>query len=167
MSTEETAPLPAVSFHETAGKIVEKLRAFNGTGHPYMDMLARHDIVRELLAAVKDEELDLRLKLFQGAFPNPKEGTNTWKLPDGREIKGKYEIRRTINEPVLAVTLQALREHGVANTDVLIRRKPELAKAEWNTLSDEAKLLFSPAIFAQPGTPQFEVVTPKKRGASA
>lgn len=166
MSDAPTAPLPAASFQETASKIIERLRAFNGTGDAYMDMLAQHDMVKELLDAAKAAELDMRLKLFAGAFPNPKEGTNTWKLPDGREIKGKYEIRRTVNEPVLAVTLQALRDHGVANTDALIRRKPELAKAEWNTLSDEAKLIFSPALTAVPGTPQFEVVTPKKRGAA-
>lgn len=150
---------------EQISSILDANRGFNGTGDPYMDMLAEHTVAKEILTKVKDIEMDLRKKLFAGAFPNPKEGTNTWKLPDGRALKGKYEIRRTIDEAALPVSLQALRDHGVANTDVLVRYKPELAKREWNTLSDEAKLIFSPAIVATPGSPQFEVVTPKRRGA--
>lgn len=145
--------------------LIEKARGFNGTGDAYMDIMAEWELAKEIMDVLKPIELDARLKLFNGAFPNPKEGTNTHKLPDGRELKGKYEIRRTVNEPVLAVTLQALRDHGVANTDALIRVKPELAKREWNSLSDEAKLIFSPAITATPGTPQFEVVTPKRKGS--
>lgn len=134
----------------------------HGNNDAYMAMLSDHEDLCQLLSVTKDKELDLRLKLFNGAFPNPKEGTNTWKLPDGRELKGKYVINRYVNQEVLQPTLQALREHGVANTDQLVKFKPELAKREWNALSDEAKLIFSPAITATPGTPQFEVVTPKR-----
>lgn len=144
--------------------LVKKHKGFNGTGDPYMDMLYEQEAAKEALDKIKELELDLRLKLFAGAFPNPKEGTNTWKLPDGREIKGQHKINRTIDEAALPVTLQALREHGVGNADQLVRYKPELAKREWNALSDEAKLLFSPAVISTPGTPQFEVVTPKRRG---
>ena len=139
-------------------------RGFNGTGDEYMDMLAEHAITKIILELAKEIEMDLRLKLFAGAFPNPKEGTNTRKLPDGRALKGQHTIRRVIDEAALPSTLQAMREHGVANTDVLVRYKPELAKREWNTLSDEAKLIFSPAVVATPGSPQFQVVTPKRRG---
>ena len=45
--------------------------------------------------------------------------------------------------------------------------KPELAKREWSSLSDENKLVFSPAIIATEGSPQFEVRTPKQRGRKA
>jgi hypothetical protein len=135
-----------------------------GNQDPYLRMLDAWEQVSLLLALVKDCETDMRLRLFQGAFANPKEGTNTHNLPDGRAIKGQYKINRTINADVLAATLAALRERGVANTDALVRYKPELAKSEWNSLSDEMKLLFSPAITATPGTPQLEVVIPKRRG---
>lgn len=134
----------------------------NENPDPYMQMLAEHEDICLRLAALKEQELDLRLKLFSGAFPNPKEGTNTWKLPDGRELKGKHVVNRKIDEASLAVTLQAMRDAGVANADQLVRYKPELSKSEWNTLSDEMKLLFSPAVIATPGTPQFEVVVPKR-----
>ena len=134
-----------------------------GNQDPYLRMLDAWEMTCHLLAQIKDAEMNMRLRLFQGAFANPKEGTNTHKLPDGREIKGQYVISRRIDEAALPSTLAALREHGVANTDALVRYKPELAKREWNSLSDEAKLMFSPAVIAVPGTPQLDVVIPKRR----
>lgn len=137
-----------------------------GNQDPYLRMLDAWEQIALLQAQIKEAELGMRLRLFQGAFANPKEGTNTHMLPDGRAIKGQFKVNRYIDEAALPVTLAALREHGVANTDALVRYKPELAKSEWNTLSDEAKLMFSPAIVATPGTPSLEVVIPKKRGRS-
>lgn len=135
-----------------------------GNADPYLRMLDAWEQVSLLQAQIKEAEMGMRLRLFQGAFANPKEGTNTHLLPDGRAIKGQYKINRYIDEAALPATLDALRKHGVANTDALVRFKPELAKSEWNTLSDEAKLMFSPAVVATPGTPSLEVVIPKKRG---
>lgn len=149
---------------EKVTHLLEGHKGFNGTGDPYMDILKEWEIASELLALVKDIEMDRRKKLFAGAFPNPKEGTNTHVLPDGRHIKGQYTIRRNIDEAALPGVLEDLRKRGVANTDALVRYKPELAKREWNSLSDENKLAFSPAVIAVPGTPSFDVVIPKKRG---
>ena len=151
---------------DRAREMVNVLEALGKPGNqdPYLRMLDAWEQVSQLLSLTKDCEMDMRLRLFAGAFAAPKEGTNTHRLPDGREIKGQYKINRYIDEAALPVTLQALREHGVANTDVLVRYKPELAKREWNSLSDEAKLMFSPAIIATPATPSLEVVIPKRRG---
>lgn len=113
------------------------------------------------LAYYKEQEASKRMQLFGGAFPNPKEGTNKLLLADGRTIKATYTINRKIDDAALPVTLQAMREQGVANTDALVRYKAELAKKEWNTLSDENKLLFSPAIIATPGMPQLEIIEAK------
>lgn len=137
-----------------------------GNQDPYIRMLDTWEKVALLQAQIKEAEMEMRLRLFQGAFANPKEGTNTHVLPDGRAIKGQFKVNRYIDEAALPSTLQALREHGVANTDALVRYKPELAKSEWNSLSDEARLMFSPAIVATPGTPSLEIVIPKKRGRS-
>ncbi len=51
-----------------------------------------------------------------------------------------------------------MRKRGVANADALVKMKPELAKKEWNTLSDELKLVFSPAIVSSPGMPGLEII---------
>lgn len=133
----------------------------NENPDPYLQMLEEWDEKAQRLAILKAEEMDLRLKLFAGAFPNAKEGTNRHKLPDGRELVGKYNITRKIDEAALTTILPAMIKAGVANADRLVRFKPELAKSEWNTLSDENKLLFSPAIIANPGSPAFEIVQPK------
>lgn len=135
-----------------------------GNQDPYLRMLDAWEQIAQLQSQIKEQELTMRLRLFQGAFADPKEGTNTHMLPDGRAIKGQFKVNRYIDEAALPATLQALREHGVANTDALVRYKPELAKREWNALSEEAKLMFSPAVIATPGTPSLEVVIPKKRG---
>lgn len=149
-------------------EIVNTLQALAKPGNqdPYLRMLDAWEQVSLLQAQIKECEMDMRLRLFAGAFANPKEGTNTHLLPDGRAIKGQHKINRYIDEAALPATLAALRERGVANTDKLVRFKPELAKSEWNTLSDEMKLIFSPAIIATPATPSLEVVIPKKRGRS-
>lgn len=151
---------------DEVGAIIKSHKGFNGTGDAYMDMLKEWEVCKEILDRVKELELDNRLKLFAGAFPNPKEGTNTHKLPDGREIKGQHVVSRSIDEAALPAVLDQLRALGVANTDALVRWKPELAKREWNDLSGENKLVFSPAVIARPGTPQFDVITPKRRGRS-
>jgi len=162
------APLDPVlqQFIDHAKVTLDTLQQLNMPGNqdPYLRVLDAWEQVSNLLSEIKDREMDMRLRLFAGAFANPKEGTNTHRLPDGREIKGQYKVNRYIDEAALPSTLQALREHGVANTDVLVRYKPELAKREWNSLSDEAKLMFSPAIIATPATPSLEVVIPKRRG---
>ena len=127
-------------------------------GQRFLQMLAEWEDVKRELAAAKERELELRLQLFAGAFPKPKEGTNTYKLPDGRQVKGKYDVNRKIDEAAFPSVLAALREQGVANADQLVRFKPELAKAEWNTLSEDMRLLFSRCVIASPGTPQLELV---------
>lgn len=151
---------------DQTAQIVNVLTALGQPGNqdPYLRMLDAWEQVAQLQSQIKEAELSMRLRLFQGAFANPKEGTNTHNLPDGRAIKGQFKVNRYIDEAALPVTLDALRKHGVANTDALVRYKPELAKSEWNTLSDEAKLMFSPAIVATPGTPSLEVVIPKRKG---
>lgn len=133
----------------------------NENPDPYLQLLSEWEEIKREMDALKVKELDKRLLLCAGAFANPKEGTNTHKLPDGRKVVAKYTTNRKIDEAALQSALTAVREAGCANHDRLVRMKPELAKAEWNTLSDEMKLLFSPAVIATPGTPQLEI-TPAK-----
>lgn len=126
-------------------------------GQHYLQLLAEWQDTESELKKIKARELDLRNRLFAGAFPKPTEGANTHELPDGRKLKGQYKINRRVDEAALPAVLDELREHGVANADVLVKYKPELAKREWNSLSDEAKVIFSKAIISNPGTPGFAV----------
>lgn len=130
-------------------------------GARYMQILAEWEDDKRKLSFYKEREKENRLVLFAGTFPNPIEGTQKFKLADGRTIKGQYKINRKIEEAALPVALAHMRELGVANTDALVSYKPTLAKREWNTLSIENKLAFSPAIVATPGTPTLDVELPK------
>lgn len=130
-------------------------------GRRFMQILAEWQDDRRKLAYYKEQEREKRMILFAGTFPNPKEGTQSFKLADGRTIKAQYKINRKIDEAALPATLAAMREQGVANTDLLVRYIPTLAKREWNTLSDDNKLLFSAAVIATPGTPTLDVELPK------
>lgn len=130
-------------------------------GKRYMQILAEWQDDRVKLAYYKEQEKDKRIVLFAGAFPQPVEGVNRLKLTDGRTIKAQYSISRKIDEAALPITLNHMRELGVANTDVLVTYKPSLAKREWNTLSEDNKLAFSAAVIAKPGTPSLEIEMPK------
>lgn len=136
----------------------------NENPDPYLQLLAEWEETSLELARLKEIELVQRERLFAGAFPTPREGTNSHTLPDGRVIKGKHTINRVVDEAALPSALDALRKLGVANTDALVRYRPELAKSEWNSLSDDMKLVFSPALIAREGRPQLDVVIPKRRG---
>lgn len=130
-------------------------------GKRFMQILAEWQDNKRKLAYYKEQEKEQRLILFAGTFPNPVEGVQRHKLPDGRSIKAQYKINRKLEEAALPVTLARMRELGVANTDALVNYKPTLAKREWNTLSDEMKLEFSPAVIATPGTPTLDIELPK------
>lgn len=125
---------------------------------PYLAMLDEWEKAQANAKAWAAKENDLRRQLFAGAFPNPKEGVNNHLLPDGRKIKGTHKIQRKIDEAAIAVTLQEMRNRGVANADDLVRYKPELSITAWKTLSDEMKLVFSPAVVSSPAMPTLEII---------
>lgn len=154
-------PLMAL-FHIEQNRVLENDMPL-GNADPYMRLLDQWEQASLLGSIIGEAEIDMRRTLFAGAFPNPKENTNVHKLPDGTEIVGMYKINRRIDEAALAVTLDAMREAGVANYDKLVKYKPELAKAEWNSLSDAMKLKFSPAVISTPGTPSLERRVPKRK----
>lgn len=154
-------PLGAL-FHAEHSSVLEDDTPL-GNVDPYMRLLGRWEQVSLLCSLFGEAEMDMRKTLFAGAFPNPKENTNVHKLPDGREIVGQHKINRRIDEAALKVTLDAMREAGVANWDKLVKFKPELAKSEWNSLSDEMKLKFSPAVISTPGSPSLEIRVPKRK----
>ena len=117
----------------------------NENPDPYMQMLAEHEDICLRLAALKEQELDLRLKLFSGAFPNPKEGTNTWKLPDGREAE-----LVTIDRAVDAETPVA--DKRTAN---VLERTAEGWRIEaYRYTIKENQSVNRPALLARPGLPE-------------
>lgn len=126
-------------------------------------MLKEWEEAVDLAAQYKATENELRRQIFARSFPNPKEGMNRLPLLDGRTIKADYKINRKLEEATLPACLQAVKEYGAANADLLVRYKPELSITEWRALSDEAKLIFADAVIATPGLPTLEIETPKAK----
>ena len=141
--------------------MAKNAKSSNENPDPYLQLLSEWEENKRMAEHYAALEKDQRALLFAGAFPNPVEGTQRHQLPDGRVIVGQHKVNRRIDEAALTVTLQALREQGVANADQLVKYKPELAKREWNSLSPDMKLIFSTAVIATPGSPTIEVQAAK------
>jgi len=116
-------------------------------------------LLKKQLADVKGREMTLRKQLFTHYFPKPKEGTNTFDLPDGFKLKGTYSLERNVDEAVWQANRGRFAEAAIPE-DVL-RWKPELAKAKYNELTTEQQQLFDQCLLIRPGSPAMEIVKPK------
>lgn len=117
-------------------------------------------------ALLRVEEMEQRKKLFAFFFPNPKEGTNTVVLPDGRKVKGSFKITRGIDDQQVSL---ARAEYQLVNNrpvefDDLLRVKYDLSTTEFRKIQPKpgeepsaAYLAASRMIIAKPGSPSLEI----------
>lgn len=116
----------------------------------------------ETLEKVKTQENELRKKIFKFYFPHPVEGTNTAPLSGGWVIKGQHKINRKPDEALLSAQKEDLKAAGIP-VDMLFKYKPELAVPIYRTLTEEQlKLVNAVIIIRDDGTPQLEIVKPKR-----
>ena len=124
------------------------------------DLTTWSDMVVQL-NALKSSEMLLRLKIFKGMFPDPKEGTNTVPLQAGWVLKAGYPITRKPILDLLVARAAELREAGIVVEDV-IRHKPELVVTEYKKLTEEQRHIMDQILEIKPGSPQMEIVLPKR-----
>lgn len=113
------------------------------------------------LATLKARESVLRAKIFQANFTDPREGTNKVPLSEGWILKATHVLNRTVD----IAGFTAMRDELAAAAipcDQIIKYKPELAISVYRTLTQEQMNLFDRVITIKPGTPQLEVVLPKR-----
>lgn len=122
--------------------------------------------IKEKMAKLKASEALLRTKIFKGLFTNPVEGTNTLPLNDGTgaELKATHIINRSVDEGALDALKEELRKNKIKVSD-LVRYKPEVVISEYRKLTEEERQLFDQALIIKPGSPQMDVVIPKKAKA--
>lgn len=125
------------------------------------DDLNRWYLLQEQLAKVKEEEMELRKKIFGSFFPAPKEGTNKQDLTDGWVIKGTHVITRKVDLPTWTNMQAILKEKGLP-VDNLIKNVPELVTGVYRTLTAEQRLLFDEVLIIKEGSPSLEIVKPKR-----
>lgn len=119
--------------------------------------------MQQKLAKLKSAEALLRNKIFKGLFLAPTEGTNKHQLNDGTGavLKATHVINRSVDEGALDALKEELRNKKIKTAD-LIRYKPELVISEYRKLTDEEQKLFDRVLIVKPGTPQMEIVIPKR-----
>jgi hypothetical protein len=113
------------------------------------------------LAALREQEMALRKRIWGPLFPNPVEGTNKFALGNGYQLVGKYPIDRKVDEGLLQVLKPKLAEANIM-VDAVVQYKPEFKKAVYNTFTEEQKHLFDQCLIVKPGSISFEVVAPKE-----
>lgn len=103
----------------------------------------------------------LRMKIFKGKFPTPKEGTNNLVMPDGYVLKAKHNINRTVEEAAFKASIEELAKHGIP-TDTIVKFKPELAISVYRELTEEQRTLMDSVLIVKDGMPGLEIVKPKR-----
>jgi hypothetical protein len=119
------------------------------------------DELNKQIGKLKAAEMLLRMKIFHTLFPTPVEGTNSLPLTEGWVIKAKYPISRKVLADVALTAAAHLREAGI-RFDELVIYKPELAVGEYRKLTAEQCVLFDQILEVKPGSPQLEIVLPKR-----
>ena len=113
------------------------------------------------LKQAEEAELTARLAIVTELFPEFEEGTNT-RTCDGFTVKFRHVINRTISKPELATIWGELEKLDVP-LDQIIETKPTLVLPIYRRLMPAQRVLFDSAMTIKPGTPQLEVLPPKKK----
>lgn len=127
----------------------------------YLGLLEAWQKAAQNLAIAKSQEISLRDAVYQFSFEHPKEGTNSKPLHQGWVLKAKLPIDRKVDEAQITPVRELLTEAG-GSLDAVIRFKPELNVAVYKALPENQREIVDLMITAKPGTPQLEIVLPKK-----
>lgn len=117
--------------------------------------------MQEQLKKLKAGEMLLRKKIFDFYFADPKEGVNSYAMPDAYVLKGTYVINREV-DPGGFEALRPTLEKANVSPDKLVVFKPSLVVKEYRTLTAEEQKMFDQCLIIKPGAPSLEIVKPAK-----
>lgn len=123
------------------------------------EMAIWYNMVQQL-GKLKSQEMLLRKRIFRHHFPDPKEGTNTFILPDKYQLKGVHKIDRQIDVPALT-TLRPMFEEKGLKVDNLLKVELSLKVKEYKAMTEEEKKLFDQALIVKSGAPDLKIEPPK------
>ena len=104
-------------------------------------------------------ERELRLRLFGGAVPTPKEGTNNVELKDGRICKFVYKLNRHVDQKGVATAIQKLGALGINETEKYLKPKYEIVLSNYKASVEDPKVraVLDEVVTTSPGLPTLEV----------
>lgn len=147
---------PVVANCEFAA--TELASSFAGLPQPTFEAtLDKWQFAKQQMNFWQTQERELRVALFGGAVPNPKEGVNNVDLADGRICKFDHKVNRTVKDPVAARA--ALIAAGVNDVEGLLKTKYELVIGAYKKLDAEspARRILDEYVQTKPGLPSLEV----------
>lgn len=127
----------------------------------FLAELHRWSVLSEQLADIKAQEIALRIKLFNQAFPMANIGTNTAALNEGWELKGKLTANKSIDKAEL-LTLQPEFKKLSIDVNTVFNWKPELSKTQYDKLNLKQKNQVDRVVTLKKGTPALEIILPTK-----
>lgn len=121
----------------------------------FEEMLAAWEQAKSNLTKLTAEERRLRVALFGGAVPTPREGVNNVELADGRVCKFTYSISRKLTDgPVAWQNLQGI---GI-DPYGYIKIKYDLNGTAYRDAPENVVKVLSDLVIVKPGVPQLTVV---------
>lgn len=122
----------------------------------FEDYLKAWQEAQDAASAWQARERELRMMLFNGAFPNAKEGTNSLTLPDGRTFKATFNMTRKL-----------LDDEGAYNALMRINVKPyaylkyslSVRVGEFKKAPPEVIAALTPYMETSPSLPQCSIET--------
>lgn len=117
------------------------------------------------LKRVKASEMLLRVKIFKNFFPDPREGTNNFTLPDGHVLKGGHVINREVDPGSFQALQPQFQQAHILFND-LVKWEPKLKVSSYRKLTEEQQHLFDQCLIIKPGSPSLEIAPPSTRKKS-
>lgn len=122
-----------------------------------MEDLTAWETAKHELKAAQDREMLLRKKIVGVLFPSPKEGTNSYTLPNGDVVKAVCPLNRKPDVALISAMANDLRATGI-NLETVFKWKPELATTEYRKLTAEQMKALDACLEISPGSPQLSIV---------
>jgi len=130
------------------------------------------------LAALKEQEMTIRKKIFGLKFQNPREGTNSFDYGEGYSLSGQHKLTRSFiipeglpgsngREPTIIDAVDAmidelrqLSNEAGYKVERLVKWSPSLSASEYRELTEKERAVVDKYIQTKPGSPTLSFKRP-------
>lgn len=117
--------------------------------------------VKEKLAELKDQEMQLRKQVTEAVFGEPKKGTQKVDLSDVAELVLSQQVQISVDKDEFDKYKAHMEKKGLVGENGVIKLKPEVSATAFKYMSDEDKATFDSVFKHGFKSPTLEVRTKK------